>query len=326
MEKLLEERGKIVDEFIEKIIQRNKNSVLYDAVWYHLKSGGKRIRPALCLLTCKLLGGEEKKALPFAAACELLHSWALIHDDIEDGDTVRRNKPAVWVKYGLAQGINIGDFLNGKVYECIFKSKEYGIDNETILKLIKVLTQVVISTTEGQAMDINFRSRRDVSEEEYMEMAKKKTGNYLVLPIIGGTIIAGKEEYIETLRKFGEYIGPAFQIRDDLIDLTEGKGRGEIGCDIKEGKRSLLVIYTASRCNKEEKEKLYEILDKPREKTTKQDIEFVINLFKKYRAFEYAQNKAEGLIREGIKVIEKLPEEVKNFLESVAVFIVKRKS
>ena len=100
-ENIIKQKSKLIDEEIEKVFPKDSIPNLYDAAWYHMGTGGKRLRPVLAVMTCEALGGNAQKAVPFAAACEVFHNWMLVHDDIEDGDRVRRDKPAVWVKYGL---------------------------------------------------------------------------------------------------------------------------------------------------------------------------------------------------------------------------------
>ncbi len=325
VKKLIQEKGHLIDEEIKKVIPLEGVKNLNDAVWYHLGTGGKRIRPALAIITCEALGCEKEKIIPFAAACEILHNWLLIHDDIEDGDKVRRNNPAVWVKYGLPHGINIGDYMSMKVFELVLNSREKGVDNETVLKLLKHMILTSIRTAEGQAMDINLRQNDSPTEEEYMEMVIGKTAHYLTAPMVGGAIVAGREDLVEKILDFGRKIGPAFQITDDILDLTEGKGRSEIGRDIKEGKRSILVAHCLSKCNEDERQMLIEILNKPVDDTTNEDVEKVKQLFEKYGSVDYARNKAQKLVDEAKNIIADFPAELKEILDFVADYLIKRK-
>ncbi len=322
VERTLREKGDLIEKEMEKIIPRKGIRNLNDAVWYHLDSGGKRIRPVLAILTCESLGGDLRKIIPFAAACELLHNWLLIHDDIEDGDRIRREKPAVWVKYGLAHGVNVGDFMSEKVYDFIIKSD---FDDRTKIKLIKEIVETCVKTSEGQTLDMNLRKNNDPSEEEYMGMIELKTAYYLTLPMVGGAIIAGKPELTDKIREFGLKVGPAFQMADDLLDLTKGKGRGETGSDIKEGKRSIMAVHCSSKCESKEKKRIFEILNKPREKTSKEDIDFVKRIFEKHGSPEYAKNKAKSLIEESKKITEGMPEKLRRILNQFAEYLVERK-
>lgn len=322
VERILKEKGELIEKEIERVIPRKGIRNLNDAVWYHLDSGGKRIRPVLAILTCESLGGDVNKVLKFAAACELLHNWLLIHDDIQDGDKIRRDKPAVWVKYGIDHGINIGDFMSERVYNLIINSD---IDDNTKLKLISEIVETCSKTAEGQALDMNLRKNNDPKESDYMEMIELKTAWYLTLPMVGGSIIADKPELTGKIKEFGMKAGPAFQMADDLLDLTKGKGRGEIGSDIREGKRSIMVVHCSSKCESKEKNKLFEILNKPREKTSKEDISYIKKLFEKYGSLDYAKNKAKSLIEESKKITKGMPEKLRRILDQFAEYLIERK-
>lgn len=323
IESLLKELGPAFAQEIEKVIPRNGVNNLHDAVWYHLDAGGKKLRPALAVVTCQALGGDQQKVIPFAAACELLHNWFLVHDDIQDGDVMRRGQEAVWKKYGLEHGINVGDFMSEKVYELVMTS---AIEATTTLALAKEIAETCSKTAEGQAMDINLRQEDEPTEEQYMETITKKTGWYFTLPIVGGALVAGADQNVlEKIKTFGLKAGPAFQIADDLLDLTEGKGREDIGSDIREGKRSLMVVHAAHASMPEEKERLFSLLNKPREQTSKEDVLRVINLFEKHNSITYAQEKARSLVEEAKRASASLPPEVQNILNSMADFSVERK-
>lgn len=322
VERILRERGELIEKEIEKVIPRKGIPNLNDAVWYHLDTGGKRIRPVLAIMTCEALGGDVDKVLPFAAACEILHNWLLVHDDMEDGDKMRRGQPAVWVKYGTDHGVNIGDFMSEKVYELVLSSD---LDDRAKLKLLEETVETCVKTAEGQAMDMNLRGNNDPEEGEYMEMIQGKTAWYLTLPMTGGAVAAGKPGLVEKIKEFGLKTGPAFQITDDLIDLTVGKGRGEPGSDIREGKRSIMVTHCSSRCSPAEKKKLFTILNKPRNKTTKSDVESVRKLFEKHGSIGYARKKAKDLTERSKKITENMPAELKKILDQFADYLVERK-
>ena len=326
IEDILAEVGKEVEAEMERLLPRKGIENLNDAIWYHLDTGGKKLRPALAVLTCKMLGGDVNRAMPFAAACEIMHNWFLVHDDIEDGDTVRRDMETVWKKYGLAHGINVGDYLSDKVYELIIECGKRGMDEKTLVRLLKEAVFTCIKTAEGQTLDINLRKNNNPAEEVYMKMIEEKTGYYLTMPIVGGAIVAGApEDVIKKVREVGMKMGPAFQIIDDLLDMTEGKGRKEIGADVKEGKRSVLVVHCSSECNEKEKEKLFEILNRPREETTKEDVSFVKALFDRCGSIVYAQEKAKSLIAEAKELANGLQPELRDILNSFADYIIERK-
>jgi geranylgeranyl diphosphate synthase type I len=330
----LTEKSEFIDKEIEKFVKEEEEvDNLHNGVIYSLgldttdrETRGKRVRPVLALMTCESLGEDYTKAIPFAISTELLHSFLLVHDDIEDEDEVRRNRPAVWKKYGFAHGINIGDYIFVRTYRAILKSAEVGVENEKLVKLVDLLTRTVARTGIGQAMDIGARESAEISVEDYMRTVTEKTGYYLAYPIIGGAIISGaSDETLKSLEDFGKYIGPVFQIADDILDLTEGKGRQKIGCDIEEGKRSLLVALAASECSADEKKKLFEILDKDREDTTEDDISWVISLFEKYQTIEKAKVRAREMLDAAKTSIQNVPLELKESLSSAAEFFLERR-
>jgi len=325
IEQLAKEKSPLIEKELEKVLPRSGLDNLHNAIWYHLETGGKRLRPLLAIVTCEALGGDVNKILPFAASCELLHNWILVHDDIEDGDRVRRNKPAVWVEYGLAHGINVGDYMAHKVFELILHSTDHGLDNEKTLRLLNAMINAVLKTAEGQTLDLNFRDNDSPTEHQYLEMVVAKTAHYLTVPMTGAAIVSDREDLIPSLVEFGKNLGPAFQIADDVLDLTEGKGRNEIGRDIKEGKKSILVIHCLSRCDEGEREKLLSILNKLPENTTFDDINYAKNLFGKYNSIEYARNRAKEFTNAAKGIAHKMPARLAEILEFFCDYAVQRR-
>ena len=259
IEESIKTYGARIDALLKETIPPDKKDFLSEPIWHHMHTGGKRIRPALCLITCEALGGNIDEAIHFALAIEVMHNMFLMHDDIEDGDTVRRDQPTVWVKYGIANAVNAGDYL----LACAFKSiLESPVTLENKIKLLQVFTLTYGKTVEGQALDINARAAEDYSVDKYMEMVQLKTGYYLACGMVGGAIVSGvSEQVVEKIWMLGKTMGPAFQIRDDLIDLTHGKGRGgAIGSDVKEGKASFLYSYTLGVASQTDKKRLHDIM------------------------------------------------------------------
>ncbi|OKY77934.1 MAG: Geranylgeranyl pyrophosphate synthase IspA [Candidatus Methanohalarchaeum thermophilum] len=324
-EKIRELKPEIEDEIKEVIPENHHINYLYDQVHYHLKTGGKRWRPALCVLVCEALGGDKKKVLPFAAAIEIIHNFSLIHDDIEDQDEIRRDKPALWKKVGIPRAINVGDGMFAKSFVSASRSKEVGLSYQKSFKLMELLSKVVTSLMEGQAMDINSRDRLDITEEEYMTMISNKTGSLVGGSLMGGAIVADASDKAKrNLREFGEKIGPAFQITDDILDFSEKKGRGgSIGNDIREGKRSLMVVNYLQ--TSDDPTDLIDILDKPREETTERDVDKALRLLKKNNSIHYAKEKKNKLAREAISKLNVLPDnEESRYIEGMAKFLVER--
>lgn len=322
--KSLAEKSAMVDKALEAFLRSDPNPVanLHDGVLYSLgldqadlDARGKRIRPALCLLTCEALEGDVQAAVPFAMAVELMHNFFLVHDDIEDGDRFRRGRPSTWVHYGLAHGINIGDYLFTKLFSAMLfgaGAATSPLSSDQQMGLLGLFVSTLDYTHIGQAQDMNARTSRSFSIDDYLELVRNKTGYYLAAPMIGGAVIAGASRpTIDALAAFGQNVGPVFQIVDDIIDLTHGKGRESTGCDIREGKRSYLVAHTASAATPAEREELFRILDLPREETTDADVARVGELFAKYGAVEAGKALCRDLMEQAKSALADAPEKLR---------------
>lgn len=331
LETFFNDGQQLVDKTLREIITPQKSPIrnLDDGMAYALglddeqANAGKRIRPLLCLLVCKELSGDARPALPFAAAIELMHNFCLVHDDIEDGDEMRRGRPAVWKQYGLPHAINIGDYLFTKVFQALLLDS-YSTPPDRLVRLFDLMRSTLDHTHRGQALDMNAREGR-ISVEDYMNLVTEKTGHYLAAPMIAGAISAGADGEIPTaLGTFGLMIGPMFQIRDDVIDLTHGKGRGTIGNDIREGKRSFLVAHALEHASPSEQEELLAILDLPRSDTTQQHVDRALAIFETSGAMKAADDKCADLKDKAIKALQVLPESLKQRLLEVTEYLTAR--
>lgn len=290
---------------------------------HHMGSGGKRIRPALCLLTCRELGGKPDLALYFAAAVEILHNMFLVHDDLQDGDEMRRDKQAVWVKFGPANAINLGDYMLGRAYTAILDSP---VDADMICSLTRLFTNTYENTCRGQALDLNWRGTEDMTVDKYLRMVQLKTADYLVLGMIGGAMIAGASRRVEdSIRLLGQSMGPAFQIRDDVIDLTTGKGRGgELGNDIREGKPSILFAHALNAAKPADRRFLLDVAGKERERTNEEEVKQVIQIYEKYGSITFASAKADDLTKQAYDEVKNIPLENKDIFRRIIRFMAER--
>lgn len=305
---------------------------LHDAMAYALGSDiedaaqrGKRIRPILCLLTAEALGADRALAMPFALSIELMHNFALVHDDMEDGDIMRRGRPSAWVKFGVPHAINIGDYLLVQTTRALTDWGPPELAPETRFRLLKLIGMALDHTHIGQALDMNARGTALFDEEAYLRIVREKTGYYLAAPIQGGAIVAGADE--ATLGAIGEmaqFLGPLFQVIDDIIDLTHGKGRETIGSDIREGKRSYLVARAMQAATAAERARLVEILDRPREATTSEDVTEAIALFEKYGAIDAGRDYCRRLHEQSRQVLARLPEPLAAVLGPLFEMLVQR--
>ncbi len=251
--------------------------------------GGKRFRPALVLLCCELCGGDPQKAIVSATAYELFHNFALIHDDIEDESETRRGTPALHRQHGIPLALNAGDALLGLVHETL-------LENRTLLgehvsgRVLQHLILVMRKTFEGQAMDIGWvRDGVFPRRQEFWAMIERKTGWYSGRGPCqcGGLITGAPESKLDVLGRFGEALGTGFQIRDDVLNLTEsseqyapngirgGYGK-ERGGDLAEGKRTLIILEMLERLPGDDADRVRKLLLQPREQVGLLEIEWCI--------------------------------------------------
>lgn len=323
IEQQLAEAGARIDPVLAELLPRGVDDYLSGPIWHHLDTGGKRIRPAICVLTCERLGGDPGSALPFAAAVEIMHNMFLVHDDLEDGDTVRRDRPTVWVQYGVGDAVNVGDYLLGIGLQSVLKSP---VPEGTLVRLMRAFTDAFVTTCRGQALDMNLRASEGVTADDYLRLVTLKTGRYLALGMVGGAIIAGlDDEAVEAIGELGENMGPAFQIRDDMIDLTIGKGRGGVtGCDIREGKPSILYAHAVGAAAAEDRARLLDIMGRSRKDTTDEDVEWVRDLYERLGSFDFARSEADRLVQQAFDTIERIPVADKGFFRDLTRYMVDR--
>ncbi len=210
--------------------------------------GGKRIRPALVLLCATAAGnpGATESATPAAAAVELLHNFSLIHDDIEDGDTLRRGRPTLWKVWGIAQSINTGDAMFAMAHQALLQSVAPA---ELRLRAMTVFEGMCVALTRGQHLDISFEQRSDVTTAEYLEMIAGKTAALTEACCEIGAILGGSDDaQIAALARFGRALGIAFQIQDDALGIWGDPARtGKADSDLAHRKKTYPTLVAAER-------------------------------------------------------------------------------
>jgi geranylgeranyl diphosphate synthase type I len=310
-----EDKSRMIDEEINKALVGEPKR-LYDASKHLTSAGGKRIRPLLCLLACESVGGDIKDALNTAVSIELIHTFTLIHDDIMDGDGLRRGIPSVHKTYGEPTAILAGDLLFSKVFEL------------SDPKAIKTLAEASAEICEGQEMDMSFEGRVHVTEREYLEMIRKKTAVLLQAATkIGALLGGGSKEQVDNLAGYGLNVGMAFQIHDDFLDILadEEKLGKPVGSDIVGGKKSLIAIKAIENLEGEERNSLLEILTK--KENTLDEINLAVKLFEDSGAIKYCKTRAVQFIETAKKSLSELPEtKAKKDLRGIADFVVERKA
>ena len=314
-----------IDVVIDDSLSKLEPESLYESSEYLIKAGGKKFRPALTLLSCQAVGGKPEKALKAAAAIELTHTFSLIHDDIMDNDDTRRGKPAVHKVWGEPLAILAGDSLFAKSFELLSQSAEDNIAYERVVDALQILTNSCINICEGQALDMAFEDTFNVTKDEYMNMIYKKTGDLITASTTIGAIMGGaSSNEIQALRTYGKQIGLAFQIQDDYIDLTGDESIGKpVGSDLVEGKKTLMVVYALEKANKEDHDRLVELLEANDESIIPEAME----ILEKYGAINYARSKAYDCVIESKQALSILPDsDAKDALFKLADFVFTRKS
>lgn len=323
MKEELEKRKEKIDQEIAEIFEDKVDHSLWKSMSYYPESGGKKLRPFLAMVSTAVFDEPEEKAIPYGVALELVHNFTLVHDDLMDQDEMRRGNPTLHQKIGDAHAINAGDGLFALAFNLLSKTK---VEGEKIRELLDELSSSVIKIAEGQEEDLSFEEDFDIKENDFIQMIEKKTAYLFRAATRGGAIIAGSDE--EEIDKMGEYarkMGIAFQLQDDYLDLVgdEGKIGKDVGSDIKEGKRTLMVIKALSELSGEDAERLMDILQK--NDNPDPEIDEAIGLLEKAGAIEYSKELAETYGEKAKNELEDLPDnENKKILEELVDFVITR--
>jgi geranylgeranyl diphosphate synthase type I len=306
--KSLSESAKKVDQFMEKTLKDGSPELLYKASRHIIEAGGKRLRPYLTLKSCEAVGGDPELAIPFAAALEMLHNFTLIHDDLMDNDSMRRGIPTVHTKYGESMAILAGDLLFAKVYEILSNSPQ-DVSPDRILFTVRITSEATVTICEGQALDIGFPDTTSVSEDEYFRMVGAKTSAlFKACAMVGATIGGASEEYVKALGQFAWESGIAFQIIDDVLGITadEEKLGKPVGSDIREGKKTLIIIHALDNASPPEKKVIIHALGS--DEASNEDINEAINILKDLGSINYAREVAEDYRVRALKMLDVIPD------------------
>jgi geranylgeranyl diphosphate synthase type II len=315
---------------IQKFLPKEGPFDFVEIVNEYPRRQGKYGRGTLVLLACEALGGDPSKAVRTAAAMQMSEDWILIHDDWADNSEERRNKPTLHKIYGSEAAINAGDYLHTVMWKTLVANREI-LDEKTTFRIMNEFSRFLEITVKGQHFEnslflFNKIPLKKLEYDDYYKIVYGKTCEYTINgPLRLGAIIAGAND--ETLNKISEVgipLGKGFQIRDDLLNITgEGSVIGkEIGGDIYEGKRTLILIHLIKHTEGEEHRKLLEIMSKPRENKTAQEVQYVIDLMKKHDSIAFAEKEAEKWAKEAREKFDKHFSNVKNkeALESAIEF------
>lgn len=297
---------------------------------------GKYFRPGLVLLATKMFGDDPKRAILTAAAMQTSEDWLLIHDDVEDHSLKRRGLPTLHEMYGVELAINAGDALHMIIWKMLGDNTR-SFNNKAGWKIFNKMNDVLLKATEGQHLELKWirDNKVFVSQNEYLNMVKRKTAYYTVIgPLQLGAIIAGAgENELNKIEDWGIPFGYAFQIWDDCMNITtpDGKQGKEQGGDVLEGKRTLILSHLLGHCNKNERRKIETIYLKQRHQKTEQDKNYVLRLMGKYGSIDYAKKIAQQFGERAKSIFDKhtahLPEtKAKKTIRAGIEFVTRRES
>ena len=298
----LVKRANTFNNFLDEFLKRDHPTNLYDAARHLPMAGGKRLRPVLAMLCCEAVSGSYVDVIPFAIGVELVHNFSLVHDDIMDKSTLRRNLPTVHLEYGEPTAIIAGDLLFAKAFESL---DSYPSDMKEFRRLYNLLIRSVIEVCEGQQLDMNFEILHLVSEKEYLEMIQMKTAALFRISSEGGVLAGAASDQVQNqFSMYGKSLGLAFQIQDDVLDMSstqETLGK-DIGNDIRNGKKTLIAVHALTHAKGDYRKLLKDIFGKTT--ATDHEIQQVHEVFKDLGSIDYAKEKAVAYSKQAIKALD----------------------
>ena len=305
---------KMVNDYIEDATITRQPTSLYDPIKYVLSIGGKRIRPVLLLLTYNMYRDDIERVMPTAVGLETYHNYTLLHDDLMDKADMRRGMPTVHRKWDDNTAI-----LSGASMLVVAFQRVAQCPAENLQDILSLFTMTALEIGEGQQYDMDFENRMDVTEDEYIEMIRLKTSVLLACAVKMGAIMAGaSDEDAKNLYDFGEKLGLAFQLQDDLLDVYgDPKVFGKaIGGDITSNKKTYMLINAILRANNEQREELIKWITTDNfDKEEK--IKAVTKLYNKIGIRQLCEKKINDYFAEALTYLEKVnvPEEKKTALQ-----------
>ncbi|MGA6973009.1 MAG: polyprenyl synthetase family protein [Candidatus Binatus sp.] len=331
---MLREYGDLTRAALTRYLpSREPRRYLYDLLSDYPQRGGKMMRPSMCIAAARVFGAPLEDAMRTAVAIELIHNALLIHDDIEDGSEKRRGRPTLHLLHGVPLALNAGDTLTLMSFRPLLENRGQ-IGERLTLRIIEETERMARECAEGQAMELGWRryNTTEVGDADYLEMVLKKTcWLATIYPIRVGALIGSRGSVdLDPFVRYGFFLGAAFQIQDDLLNLVGDDGYGkEINGDIWEGKRTLMLIHTIRESTPEERARLSSILRGPREERTPSEVRWIRRLMDKYGCADYARKMAHGLagaaLHEYSLLSVGLPDSRdKSFLEQIVTWVIER--
>ncbi len=297
----------------------SKVPLLNRITYYIVRRKGKQMRPMFVFLVAKMVsdGGFDERTYRGASVVELIHTATLVHDDVVDESNRRRGFFSINALWKNKIAVLVGDYL-------LSKGLLLSIDNEDF-DLLKLISIAVREMSEGELLQIEKARKLDITEDIYFEIIRQKTATLIAACCgIGAASVGAKNETIQQMRKFGEYIGIAFQIKDDLFDYTDAKIGKPTGIDIKEQKMTLPLIYTLNNCS--QKEKKWIINSVKKHNKNKKRVKEVITFVKENGGIEYTKTKMHDYKNKAFAILKNQPNSpYKESLLQMVDYVVERK-
>lgn len=293
---------------------------LYEPAAYFLSIGGKRVRPVLCLMGNELFGEISKNAYYTAIAIELFHNFTLIHDDMMDAAPLRRGMVTVHEKYNNNIALLSGDVVLIKSYEYLNK-----VSADQIHRILGVFNKTAIEVCEGQQLDMDYEKQENVALDDYINMITLKTSVLLACSLQAGAMLGGASAgNCDHIYEFGKNLGIAFQIQDDYLDAfgDPDKFGKEAGGDIRQNKKTFLLLHALSVCNDEQRNELKSLMSKSDDDKVKK----VLGIFKACNVDEWAKELKEQYYQKAMQHLEAVAvtETRKQPLKELADFLISR--
>lgn len=321
----LESRTEKVENFLKKFVIEINSPLLRKVCEHALFPAGKRIRAGITCLACEAVGGEIKEVIPSAAAIELLHNASLVYDDIISENTIRRNRLSVYALYGKDLGLIAGETLHSGAFRSIISTMELeGMDYLRIHNVLKTITDYSLEVCDGVAAQIDrsfsmnnilhgFQTNeipdinQHFTEKEYLDIIMARTGILVgTATKVGAIIGGGNSSEIESLWKYGIFVGTGYQVIDDLLDVIASKddfGK-PIGRDIKAGDLNLIIAYALENTDAKALGQILNVWGN--KQASDKDITNTIKILNDCGSIEYAKRKAEELIHQGISELDNI--------------------
>ena len=307
---------------------------LYDLVADYPSRGGRMLRPSLCIATARAFGAGREDAVRTAVALELLHNAFLVHDDVEDESDERRGRPTLHALHGVPLAVNVGDALTLLGLRALLDNR-LRLGPWLTMRILEEAERMARETVEGQAVELGWRrdNATELTEADYLQMVLKKTCWYTTIwpSRVGALIGTRSDRDLDRFLRFGFFLGAAFQIQDDLLNLLGDRARygKEIDGDVWEGKRTVMLIHLLAVASAEERARLAAFLARPRAARRMDEVQWVRERMDARGSIEYARQTAHGLagaaLHEYGLLYAGLPEtRDKRFIDGLVTWVLER--